>query len=250
VDQRASRTCADLECRRVALERSHAVRRERFEKLKAEAIVLRDQAAATHGIQNPESFTLVVIPRNDARSTKQKLRRHLREMLDQAVRHQDDVTAGTADPRPPLPPVDPPPADMAGVLLSACISCRGDCCRTGGEHAYLTSDSMLAYIDEHPDDTPDAVIDAYMAFIPSRTIERGCVYQGAKGCALPREMRSNTCNRFYCASLTAFRSEGMPDTPPRAFFAPVQDHHFAFGQFAAPGFVQLVRHRPGQREVP
>ena len=41
----------------------------------------------------------------------------------------------------------------------------------------------------------------YLGKLGGTTYRGSCIYHGAAGCELPREMRSDTCNGFYCADL-------------------------------------------------
>jgi hypothetical protein len=38
----------------------------------------------------------------------------------------------------------------------------------------------------------------YADAVPERSVERSCVFHGEQGCALPRELRSHTCNSYFC----------------------------------------------------
>jgi hypothetical protein len=105
----------------------------------------------------------------------------------------------------------------AATLGAACATCRGFCCRNGGERAYLSAERMQRYMTEHPTLAPDAVVDAYLQHVPERTTAGSCVYHGPQGCALPREMRSDTCNRFYCGALYDLRRVLPADGSRRVF---------------------------------
>ena len=64
----------------------------------------------------------------------------------------------------------------------------------------------------------DAVIADYLAFVPSRSLPSGCIYQRSDGCALPRDMRADICNSFFCDGLNAIRLQYGDGRPVRAFF--------------------------------
>ncbi len=132
---------------------------------------------------------------------------------------------------------------LAAVLEAACIACRGVCCQHGREHAYITSDTILGYLDQHPGRSIEEIVDAYMAPIRADTMEIGCVYQHNTGCSLPRRMRSITCNTFYCESLVELQQAHHEDDRVRAFFAPESAGHFVQGVFADGGLVTLVHRR-------
>lgn len=104
----------------------------------------------------------------------------------------DSPTNGLADADAGLP-----------VLAQACGFCRGRCCESGGDKAWIevaTIQRILA-VDDPPD--IDGLRAAYLDRLPAVSHENSCIYHGEQGCALPREMRSRVCNRFACAGLAA-----------------------------------------------
>ena len=53
-------------------------------------------------------------------------------------------------------------------------------------------------------------------------MRRSCVYHGADGCALPRALRSDTCNRYFCEGLQRVRDAGR-EVPVRLFLAQITE---------------------------
>ena len=90
-----------------------------------------------------------------------------------------------------------------------CTMCKGGCCASGKEHAYLSVFSMRRYMDAHPGLTSEDVVDVYLSKIAGDSIEGSCVNQTLTGCALPRELRSDICNGYYCDSLKSYQL-GVP----------------------------------------
>ncbi len=80
---------------------------------------------------------------------------------------------------------------------------------------------MVRYLSRYPDREDDAIIADYLDYVPSRTMSAGCVYQRSDGCALPRDMRADICNSFYCDGLNDIRFLYGDGRPVRAFFV----HH-------------------------
>jgi hypothetical protein len=118
------------------------------------------------------------------------------------------------------PPSDPPattPIDaevpIPEVLGQICAFCRGSCCRHGGMHAYLSADTLRRYMAANPGRRPREVLDDYLSRLGNRVVKGSCVYHGPGGCGLPREMRSNICNDFYCGGIHRFR-RAIGDSPP------------------------------------
>ena len=60
---------------------------------------------------------------------------------------------------------------------------------------------MKHYLERHAHAETDRVVQDYLDYLPTDSYEDGCVFQGRKGCTLPRDMRSITCNTFLCPSL-------------------------------------------------
>lgn len=87
------------------------------------------------------------------------------------------------------------------VVIATCSACRGSCCGNGGNHAFLRTRTLRDFTTAHPELDDDAVIAAYAEWLPDFTLQRGCVYQGAQGCTLPRDMRSSICNAYLCGGL-------------------------------------------------
>src|SRR5206468_2985195 len=81
------------------------------------------------------------------------------------------------------------PASVApGVLAKACAQCQGFCCRRGGNHAYLTGDTIRRYSDAHPSLSSADILAAYMSRVGQVTFEGSCIYHGSHGCTLPADM--------------------------------------------------------------
>lgn len=256
----ARRTCANDACQRAWLyERPSALKRKQRELMEVSARAWRNQCADTIGMADAASFPVTLVPYNYAvenelpAARREALREHLTRMAQKALAFRQattvdsiapDAVAGISDARntsPTLP--EPPSRDLGAMMVNACIVCRGSCCRSGGEHAYITPDTIVRYLDTHSGASEGDIVQQYMAHLVSRTMDSGCVYQHETGCVLPRDMRSDTCNRYYCESLSVFRENQTDDSPMRAFFVPVNDGRFDQGVFAAPGFVQIVRTR-------
>ncbi len=73
-------------------------------------------------------------------------------------------------------------------------------------------ETIFRYMSGHPDQKPRHVLAAYMEYVAEKSYEGSCVYHTEKGCSLPRNMRSNTCNNFLCDSLIEL-SELFNKTP-------------------------------------
>jgi hypothetical protein len=119
----------------------------------------------------------------------------------------DSFAQSEASGEPPSPPEDDPeyarrlaqqdPDPMA--LNAACIACQGDCCLQGGtRHAFVKKELIDYFRWRDPQAGPETIIAAYLAQLPEQSISGSCVYHGAQGCTLPRDLRANICNSFQC----------------------------------------------------
>lgn len=136
-----------------------------------------------------------------------RFERHLVEIVEAAVLDRDRIV------RDPAAPDSPHDAREALSAL-ACGACRGSCCGAGGDHAYLTEETMLRALDAHPSWTLGQIVSSYLGYIPVETVRDSCIFHGPQGCGIPREMRSPTCNTYHCAKLTDLRSRLPRENPP------------------------------------
>ena len=88
-----------------------------------------------------------------------------------------------------------------------CCMCKGGCCASGKEHAYLSVFTMRRYMDVNPSQSAEQILNDYIANICTHSIENSCINQTQTGCALPRKMRSDVCNGFYCDPLKAYQKK-------------------------------------------
>ena len=196
-----------------------------------------DEQAFPMFMPPPYAPPSVPLPRRRVRA----VHAHLRRIAAAAATMPPDVS-----PTPALPPGDPPPtrdpddASFGELLGAACATCGGRCCRQGGEQAYLTPVAVRGWLDAHPGAGPAAAVTAYAAYLPRASVAESCVYHTSTGCALPRAMRSSTCNSFLCDGLVRLQrvcAAGAAAGRPvrRAFIAVVEDDEVARWRFAAVG---------------
>jgi hypothetical protein len=98
-----------------------------------------------------------------------------------------------------------PADDVLSTLGHACATCRGQCCTAGGNHAFLRGENLTRLRNEHPDDTAESLLAQYAAHLPEQHYRDSCVYHTTSGCALPRTLRSDLCNRYLCGGLTQLK---------------------------------------------
>ena len=132
---------------------------------------------------------------------------HLATIVEGAVHERERLVMDPVDAEPPV-------NGRETLCARACGACRGSCCRAGGDHAYLTEETMARAMAAHPDWSRAQIMDAYLERLPAETTLDSCIYHGATGCGLPRAMRSPTCNRYQCGKLLQVRTLVSEQKPP------------------------------------
>ena len=105
------------------------------------------------------------------------------------------------------------PAAASSLPGQLCALCGGGCCTRGGEHAYLGAPTLRRFMDAHPDLSTEEVVAAYLDRVALKTQSGSCINHTRQGCSLPREMRSDTCNRFACESLARLQAAQREEYP-------------------------------------
>lgn len=256
-----SPVCARTQCKReFYFDRVQAAKAARQHALERQVGIWFAPAFAAHVDMNTSftaadarSFRITGIPSNNATEGELSAERreifhgHLTEMTREAFAHRDAVERDEAEPFLRLPTAPETP-DMSTVTGAACAQCRGNCCRSGQNHAYITLRTIFAYIVDHPHQLADEVIATYESYLPARTLDPGCVYQRELGCALPRDMRSDVCNWFFCEPLAEFKRDQPAEAPVRAFFVQSSNGEPDEGLLTTASFVQLLRRVPDRQE--
>jgi hypothetical protein len=232
--QMGTRLCS-TSCLRAATtaHRAHAHQQECA--IIEQGTALRDQGAAALNIPQPDAYPVTLVPAYSARVTnlperrRRAFRDHLARLLSQATEHRSVVREESTELVPPTN--DLGNAAIAAVVGKVCTNCQGACCQNGGTHAYLTVEVLRRYLEAHPSQHPREVLTAYMEAMGWRTYENSCVFHTTGGCALSRAMRSDTCNDFFCAGLTAFQQEQSTTGTVRGFFVSAENGHVRAAAF-------------------
>lgn len=120
------------------------------------------------------------------------------------------------------------------IAARGCGKCRGYCCATGARtHAWLRVETLAAFVRTAPTMTAPALVERYLSFVGERTSRNSCVYHGRRGCTLPREMRADVCNEYFCPPLIALRAQTADDGPARAFLVTVEADGSSRGKFVS-----------------
>ncbi|HVE40272.1 MAG TPA: hypothetical protein VNM14_10315 [Planctomycetota bacterium] len=208
----AEETCADPRCRQLRVENLDARRASAERRVEVQRNLLRHEQELRAQQPLPERVLLARLPANERgvvplpEERRATFATNLRAAIDRAL----------DDPDRPVPesPEDAPA--QAPLIRGACSACRGSCCTSGGEHAFLYPDHFRRFLRNHPERSRDELLADYLSRVPPESVQDSCVYHRESGCALPRELRANLCNSFLCGDLTELleaRSR-QADPPP------------------------------------
>jgi hypothetical protein len=132
-------------------------------------------------------FDAVMQPMNQQR--RDTLRTHLNEVLSAVP---IDAAQDSIDQR----------SDAAQHVINvACATCRGYCCRKGGDSAYIKTETIARVRRHHPNLDNEAIADTYLDAVPKVSATDSCIFHGQQGCTLPRDFRADICNDYHCSPL-------------------------------------------------
>ena len=226
-----ARLCATLDCQRAGLadfsrqvaERKQARTKALIEQEIAQATQLHQQLMSDFGFSKPEAFPLVVVPAFTAKlvNLPQRRRRAFRDHVTALIAQSAEPakTPSARNRQNESSPVPEPASNVRAVLGMACSCCKGRCCESGGDHAYLDVETLRRYRTAHPEQRPRDVLAAYLDRLGPRTYEGSCIFHQGDGCALSRDMRAEICNRHYCKALLSFQQNAPAVGTVSAFFA-------------------------------
>jgi hypothetical protein len=132
--------------------------------------------------------------------------RRLRSIIDAAF--DERVRLSQTMPAPPVSPA------IRKTAEAACAACAGQCCSKGGDHAYLDDDTIRRVARGRPELTRRRIATLYLCHLSEETFAGSCVFHAETGCQLPRTLRADLCNVFYCNPLRRFLREHA-DAPPQ-----------------------------------
>ena len=113
---------------------------------------------------------------------------------------------------PPLAArADDEPGSTSPLDAPLCTLCRGRCCRFGLDgHAFLEAPQLRAWLAGHPGAAWADAVDHYLGLVAPEHLHSSCLFHARDGCRLPREQRSDVCNRFACNVLEQARQVAGP----------------------------------------
>ena len=66
---------------------------------------------------------------------------------------------------------------------------------------------------DRPDLEARAILMLYIENVPRVGYDGSCLFHGGQGCTLPRSLRSDVCNSYFCAGLASYLSGGDTESP-------------------------------------
>ncbi len=168
------------------------------QRLGIEAAATQVASAVRQLGESPEGIAFGVVPFQDRPVTElpKDRRAAFAGHLDAIVA---EAFAAGEPPQPDLNRRTVAEEDESPLAGATCATCQGKCCFLGGANmAFLNAETIQLYRWRHPGATPGEIRAHYLSKLPDRSAEHSCVYHGARGCTLPRQVRADICNRYHC----------------------------------------------------
>lgn len=177
-----------------------------------------DLSSKTHPLIVLSSYHLPTIS-TLPKKRKENYLQHISQVIDTVV---EDLQSGKNiipiqnNQYPPLKTLSLDKEKMSALNEMVCGECKGHCCLNGGDKAFIETETIKRYMTEHPDLSPEQVLQNYEATVTEKTHSMSCINHTEIGCNLPRNMRSDMCNNFYCSTIKEFnitfcKSETIPE---------------------------------------
>jgi hypothetical protein len=193
-------------------------RREQGERAEAERLRLAERSALEalehesirEAVSREEevpasSYPLLVLPRGPhglervSRQRRQRFREHLDAIIAETVSGEANDAATARDESIAADPVTPLAAQL-------CTLCRGGCCSQGGDKAYLTAATIRRFMRLRPDLAADRIAAEYLDRLGDQIVAGSCIHHTGTGCSLPRQMRADTCNDYFCKPMREWQA--------------------------------------------
>lgn len=214
--QRGAGICGRTPCQHASYQELTRQQRESRDQATQELYQL---GVARQLVAEPESYRITHLPsqhRMLGKASEQRGEAFLAH-LDRLIAQCESEGWSAAGVTRTEPPPDPTTDELDAVWVQGCIGCRGHCCQTGSTHAWVAPETIRRLQVDNPGITPDTIRSMYQARLGGQTYIESCVYHGAQGCLLPREIRSDKCNTHFCGDLQEFRRVALTEPTPRAF---------------------------------
>lgn len=234
--------CGDSDCQAVWQRQVTAAKADRKHRQRLRLLELagqaRDGLAQAHGREDQRRLPIALVPHTDAPlaapdpSRVAAICNHIVSLVTKAV-CQPPMDSDEPRDLSSYHPDSTPTEDV--VFRNCCRLCRGDCCEAGGDHAFLSIKTMRRVREAQPELSPNAIVSRYVDHLPPTSLVGSCIFHGALGCSLPREMRADLCNRFLCKGLLETRQILSQETPAAIFVASATETEIAAHEFITCG---------------
>jgi hypothetical protein len=187
----------DLPACRVAMGQRRVAERQAEERAVVQAVAetYRHTLITQHPQLRSNGIEVVIVPGFDAtmqlmtQQRRDTLRTHLEEVLSEMPIELAEVSMAQRS------------TTTQQVLNAACGTCRGYCCRKGGDSAYVKPDTIARVRLHHPGLSNEDVAATYLNAVPEISAAGSCIFHGKQGCTLPRGFRADICNDYHCPPL-------------------------------------------------
>jgi len=196
-------------------------REEHRREREAIAAVARDalaKIARKRGVENVADLSSIIVPGTDGRTSRLPAKRlaKFREHLTETIADAFAADPARAKKRPSTRAA---PYPVTEVTAAGCATCRGRCCRTAGEHAYIEEKTIRRVRAAMPELAREEILETYLAALPAKSVRGSCVFHGTSGCTLPRTIRADICNDFFCGPLREWLdSPASKESKPTVIF--------------------------------
>lgn len=121
-----------------------------------------------------------------------------------------------------------------------CGMCRGSCCMAGKNTGYVAVSTIRRVMAANPDADEEGILATYLTYLPDQSIAGSCINHGATGCTLPRDIRSDTCNGYYCDELREWQEMPPASRPMNLAVIQREKPHFTSKCSGGPNSVVQV----------
>ncbi len=236
--------CGHWKCRQRAAAARRAADRKRFQPLVERQQRNLERAKQLRGQQSTpdrshtNSFTVITTPANQhaiTTLTRRRKYKFAKRLLGELQKHPVESVPPPLDNEPHAVRTngndeDKSPNSLLPLIGAACSNCRGHCCRLGGDTGFI--DSHVVRITMPGATSPQQIVEEYSKHLPNESYEGSCVFHTENGCALPRPLRSPTCNNTICGGVSELIARYQLDGTSKFFFAATKDESVLRTRFA------------------
>lgn len=158
-------------------------------------------------IRIPSGLTKLATPANERIKNYSK---YLSDVIDEAIEGRDKNTVindQNIDAKDRLLLVEQRFSEITKLRTMAdrlCTMCKGGCCPSGEDHAYISASTIAQLMKTKPELSTAEIHQLYLSKVARKTVVGACINQTEKGCSLPRYMRSDICNGYYCEPVKSY----------------------------------------------